>query len=468
MAASRLDAVEFVRVLESKHESAGLKSQDEDLILLLLQAGSVLKDRKWLGEVTSALIVPPPILGLKDESVAMKLANAVSFHVEGAGKRTSFNEKFAPSVTEPTASDMNLSNGRSYPTPALHGAAIALRLGTFVNLPAQDRSLMDPWPANLDLSLNLWLCGDGIDIIEDVEVKPSEDALSLPLDPEMAARFAAVWMDPMCQQRFFQAYSSQITRLDWETKVTKVLQSDTIPKDLAKRCRSFEWYATEVNTDLSRILEQGGWESHLQVEEKDKAEKTKNAPKPQEVPPEPEKVLEAAVSALAAHSIKEPEVHVEEAHGAPAEVNVGEAAAGGIPDLSRNDKKKPSKPLRPENLKILSTAKPVDVTFHDVSGGHKEHPHMGATDENGAFGYVHDETALRKNPPGFIFEDEKLLKACKSRDNNYRMMKDRVIVDLDYNKKMDESGIKRDKIFCLVYTTAESHDKIPNIRETWG
>lgn len=484
MVASRLDAVDFVRVLESKHEGAGLKSQDEDLILLLLQGGSVLKDHKWLGEVTSALIVPPPIIGLKDENVAMKLANAISFHTEGAGKRTSFDVKFAPSITEPTASDLNLSNGQSYPTPALNGAAVALRLGTFLNLPAQDRSLMDTWPANLDLSLNLWLCGDGIDIIEDVEVKPFETAPSLPLDPDMAARFAAVWMDPICQQRFFQAYSSQITRLDWETKVTKVLQSDTIPKDLSKRCRSFEWYAKEVNTDLSKILEQGGWESHREEEEKRQAETKKIEAKPekQQPPPEPKKVVVAA--AVASNVMKEPEkaaegaeaddspdtveeaeVQVKEAHHAPPE---GHGADGIIPDLAQKEKKKPSKPLRPENLKILSSAKPVDITFLDVSGGHNEHPHMGATDENGAYGYVHDETALRKNPPKLVFEDDQLSKACKKRDDNYRMMTERVIVDLEYNKKMEESGAKRDKIFCLVYTTEEGHPKIPNILETWG
>jgi hypothetical protein len=479
VAASRLDAVDFVKVLEGKHESAGLKSLDEDLILLLLQAGSVLTGHKWLSEVTSALIVPPPILGLQDESVAMKLANAVSFHTEGTGKRTSFDKMFASTITEPTASDMNLSNGQSYPTPALNGAAVALRLGTFLNLPAQDRSLMDPWAANLDLSLNLWLCGDGIDIIEDVEIKSSETPLSVPLDPEMAARFAAVWMDPIFQQRFFQSYSSQITRLDWETKVTKASQSDTIPKDLSNRCRSFEWYVKEVNPDLSKILEQSGWESHREEEEKRQTEtkKIEVSPEKQEPPSEPKKdIVAAAAAAVAANVVKEPEkvppVTVKEGEGLVHEshdaVPEGQAAEGGIPDLARNDKKKPSKPLRPENLKILSSAKPIDIAFLDVSGGHTEHPHMGATDESGAYGYIHDETALRKNPPKLVFANEELSKACTKKDDNYRMMSERVIVDLEYDKNMEDSGARRDKIFCLVYTTEEGHNKIPNIRETWG
>lgn len=443
VAASRLDAVEFVQLLESKHISAGFKSVDEDLMLLLLQGGAQLKGTKWLAETTSALIVPPPILGLKDESVAMKVANAVSFHTEGFGKRTSFDEKFAPIIIDATADDINLSNGHSFPTPALNGAAVALRLDTFVNLPAQDSSLMEPWAANLDLSLNLWLCADGIDIIEDVEVTPPmAEHATAPLEPELAARFAAVWMDGMLQQKFFQAYSSTWTRLDWETKVMKVKQSSSTPSDLARRCRSFEWYAKEVNPNLSKILEKGGWEHDHEKEIAEKREAAKRAP--EEI------------------HLKPPEVdRKEEEHMEP-------PSADPIPDLAQHDKKKPIKPLRAENLEIISKAKPISIAFEDVSGDHEEHPHMGATDENGVLGYIHDETALRMNPPPLEIDDSQMGKFCKSRDDNYKMMHNRIIVDKEYDKKMEDSGAKRDKIFCLVYTIDSGHPKIPNIRETWG
>ncbi|KAG7351183.1 hypothetical protein IV203_010543 [Nitzschia inconspicua] len=445
VAASRLDAVEFVQILEKKHISAGFKSLDEDLILLLMQGGAQLKSHNWLAETTSALIVPPPILGFKDESLAMKVANAVSFHTEGFGKRTSFDEKFSPIITEATADEINLSNGHSFPTPALNGAAVALRLDTFANLPAQDPSLMDPWTANLDLSLNLWLCADGIDIIEEVEVSPPMvENPTTTLNPDQAARFAAVWMDEMLQQKFFQAYSSTWTRLDWETKVTKVKQSATTPSDLARRCRSFEWYAKEVNPNLSKILEMGGWEHD---HEKEIAEK-------QNVSKEAEKET---------HNLKPPPLleRKDEEEKNPPPVN-------DIPDLAGHDKKKPSKPLRPENLNIVSQAKPINIEFEDASDGHEAHPHLGAMDENGHVGYIHDETALRKNPPTLKIDDEQMAKFCKSRDDNYKMMHNRIVVDMEYDKKMEDSGVKRDKIFCLVYTIDSGHPKIPNILETWG
>jgi len=48
------------------------------------------------------------------------------------------------------------------------------------------------------------------------------------------------------------------------------------------------------------------------------------------------------------------------------------------------------------------------------------------------------------------------------------MLHEKVVVDLDAHKAAEESGKKRDKIFCLVYTIESGHPKIPAIRETWG
>jgi hypothetical protein len=309
---------------------------------------------------------------------------------------------------------------------------------------------MDPWSANLDLSLNLWLCADGIDIIEDLEVTPPlEDNPPMPLEPDQAARFAAVWMDTMFQPRFFQAYSSQMTRLDWETKVAKAMQDETFPLDLTKRCRSFEWYAMEVNTDLSKVLEKGAWEHDHEKDLADKRSAFKAAVKPQE-------------------GSKEDEQQDQDNNEPSPDAAEDEAEDEAIPDLAQHDKQKPAEPLRAENLDIVQNAKPISIAFVDVSGGHKDHPHLGATFENGTLGYIHDETALHRNPPPFEYDDEKMKKACTLRDNNYRMMHERVFVDMDYDKKMEESGTKRDKIFCLVYTIDSGHPKIPGIRQTWG
>ena len=154
----------------------------------------------------------------------------------------------------------------------------------------------------------------------------------------------------------------------------------------------------------------------------------------------------------------------EEGHNNVSPVSPGDE----IPNLAEHHKDKPSKPLREENLRIVGQAKPVSISFEDISGGHKEHPHMGATDENGVLGYIHDETALRRDPPPLEIDETQMKKFCGTKDNHYRMMKERIVVDKTYDKKMEESGGNRDKIFCLVYTIDAGHPKIPNIRETWG
>lgn len=130
-----------------------------------------------------------------------------------------------------------------------------------------------------------------------------------------------------------------------------------------------------------------------------------------------------------------------------------------------NEPKKPNFPLRRENLEIVQMAVPINTSYVDVSDDHKEHPHMGAKGEDGKLGYIHDETALRRNPPAFSFESKKEEEmACAPRDSHWKMMTKRVKVELEYDHKLEKSGVKRDKIFCLVFTTEQSHDKIPSIR----
>ena len=479
ISASRQDAAEFIQLLAEKHEAAGLKSPIEDLILLLLQSGAQLADQKWLAPVTSSLIVPPPLLGKHDPSVALKLANAISFQMEGPGKRTSFDEKLAPVTSDATASDINMSSGRSYSTPAVNGAAIALRLETFLSLPAQDPTLMDPWPANLELSLNLWLCADGIDIINDVEVtKPMEATPMVPLEPELAARFAAAWMDEQFAQRFFQAYSTTITRLEWETLAAKARDSNTFPKDLAQRCRSFQWFAEEINSDLSKVLEQvipeeeDADEGHQHktivraIAPQSPAKAAESQPKQNIEQQEQPEVKENAdpvgkiSKATNVVEMKPPPIEDEQQDQQNEEDQ--------IPNLSQHHQQKPSKPLCDECLEIVQKAVPIDISFVDVSNGNREFPHEGARDENGNWGYVHDETALHKNRPPFHFEEAKMKDACVKRDNTWRMLTEQVFVDMAYDAEKEKSGEKRDKIFCLVYTTEAGHVKIPNIRETWG
>lgn len=136
------------------------------------------------------------------------------------------------------------------------------------------------------------------------------------------------------------------------------------------------------------------------------------------------------------------------------------------PPLDHREQKKPQHPIDDKRLAIIQKPKPVDIAYMDISHGHKDHPHMGARDEKGNFGYVHDETALRKNPPELEFPG--LQAACGLRDNTYKMLTEQVSVDFAANEDADKRRPKRDKIFCLVYTIEKFHDRIPYIRETWG
>ena len=136
-------------------------------------------------------------------------------------------------------------------------------------------------------------------------------------------------------------------------------------------------------------------------------------------------------------------------------------------------KRKPSKPLCDECLQIVQRAPPVNLDYVNVSGGHLEHPHMGARVEftNGTSAYyVHDETRLRRNPPPFGMNHEDLVLACQKRDNNFRMLREKVVVDFQGDEQATQTLGKdhRVKLFCLVYTTEKGHGKIHHIQETWG
>lgn len=129
-----------------------------------------------------------------------------------------------------------------------------------------------------------------------------------------------------------------------------------------------------------------------------------------------------------------------------------------------------SKPLRTECLKIVQRAKSVNLEYVDVTGGHKEHPHLGATFVNGSLGYVHNERNLRMNPPTFNRSAFDLISACKQRDDDYRVLTEKVFIDFEGHRAANQAlGFnRRAKIFCFVYTTEKRHDRIPVIRETWG
>jgi len=475
-AASRNDAVAFITLLEEKHEQAGLKSPEEDLLLVFLKSGAELNDKQWLKPVTSALVVPAPFtrssLLLKNyfnEKTTTKKNNAaVSFGVESDDgtftqtKAVGFSAALTPQWMDSKASDLAASNGNSFPSPALAGVATAMRLATYRNLPVFNRTdrhdivtttgdsdsvvVVGDYEADLDLALNLWLCADGIDILNGIGATAKNAHVftkdNTRVEPSVAAQLAATWMDAARAEQVF-AKVTGVTRLEWDTLISKAKKKNNNSPNNEK-CRSFQWYVENVNTVFTEEEEEGNNDDASNNSSKTAAKVSDTTTTEKEVVVPDKQPLEI------------PKVMEEEVFLIPERKEDDEQQAA-------EKEKKLDPPLDPERLALLQKSKPVDIAYVNITD-RSDHPHKGAKDADGNWGYVHDPTALRKNPPPFTFPD--LESACALRDNDYKMMTEQVsVVDV---KAHDAVRRRRDKIFCLVYTIAESHDRIPYIRETWG
>ena len=475
VSASRDEAVRFINVLVQKHEEAGLKSTEEELLLLLLRCDSSLREmegieRTWLDDVTDALIPTyPSSLDVVDNNDAPPVredgrpsplpANAVSFVVDHStidtkgqvhirpsnlGVTYSFDKSLQVVRSHASGQDMSLSDGASYPTP-LVTAATALRLNTYNSLPAADAMLTTSHAADVQLSLNLWMCADGIDVIGDGPARVVVDPAVLSVNERgevsgpLAARIVGAWIaghvDEIYADGILHAVASSAASswqdhqhsqndraLSVKTRELKnalvriaseARQTATFPVGLERKCRPFSWYVRHVNPLLEMNVN-GETDPHTSL------------------------------------------------------MRLPTADGKGV-------KKLPSKPLDDVRMAIVQRASPVALKYVDASGNHVAHPHLGATDENGVFGYVHDETSLRANPPQFEFKnDDDRNRLCKKGDPNYIMLTDKVFVDIQ-NHEAAERSVEHDlatksrvKIFCLVYTIESHHGKIPAIRETWG
>ena len=445
--ASRTDAVDFVSLLSKKYEQRGLKSDEEDLILLLLQSGAKLTSHKWLAPVTTALIVPPPLIGVEDTSVALKMANAISFGIEGDNedKAVEFDYTFKTRFVEPSAKEMAASNGDSFPSGALAGGATALRLQTYRQLPSQDADLQLEEEANLDLALNLWLCADGIDVLKDVTVSTSQTLVGSSIKIATAAGLAASWMEEEDTAAVFAALKrdQDMSQSTWENLMRISESSPDFTPNLQTRCRDFSWYANEVNDALVPPEEEKAEPKHDSHSKHPVTKQERHAQK---------------------EIKKEEKVEKEEKFEIPPEQLREDTDTGKLPPPppAGNSKRKPLIPIRQTNLDILKTAKPIDVAYVDMTDGHKDHPHKGAVDTNGNPGFIHDETALRKNPPAFDFPNLKV--ACERKDGHSRVLTEKVKIDMDkYDAKPDHT-----KLFCIAYTISPFHDRLNAIMQTWG
>jgi hypothetical protein len=314
------------------------------------------------------------------------------------GQTQSFDFEFHPARDTATSQQISLGSGESYPTPLLLGGATAMRLETYNSLPASDDKLTNHFGADVEMSFNLWMCADGIDVLAGsslarVQVDPKIMPLSerAQLSGPLIARLVSTWMaghgddvyadaflDKVAKEAAIEATSkveagqarvpkdkaTMARALRDETKRRRDLlvrisaeakQSISFPSGIGKKCRPFSWFVEHVVPNLT-------------IEEVDE----------------------------------------EESDAAEVASEISEAIT------KRNQKILPSISLSEENMAIVSKASPVKLAYVDVSGNHAEHPHKGALDEEGNFGYVHDETFLSKSPPAFEFTDDgEKEKLCK-------------------------------------------------------
>jgi len=447
---ARFQGVEFARILVKKHEEVGLKEKNEDIILVFIRQDARLESLDWMAPVTDALIFQE----------GRKLANAVSFAVDfmeegrvvrSAPSKMGFGMNLKPRwLLEEGADD------DGYPSAVLSGAATALRLNTFANLPSLDFALNTNFAADLELSFNLWLCADGMDVLPRarVVVDPSQIDIDLSAIPhELVPTLITTWISKDHRDAIYRAIVKKggVTMQqfkDWEQK-TKINNS------MQDKCRSFDWYAKNVNPEM-------------------KLKKTG-------VIKLTHRISKAAPITQALKKIKQVQV-IEEPH-IPVEPEVPNEVPE-TPKVTEDTKDKrfkqripePPKPrltqgrkLSTEQLEIISHAQPVNLTYQDFTKGGTDDPHKGAREEDGkTMGYLHDAKFLNKTPPSFTIDKN----ICNGKGDHYTMLTKRVFVDMDAHKKAEkeakESKKERVKIFCSVFTIESGHHNIPMIRQTWG
>jgi len=292
--------------------------------------------------------------------------------------------------------------------------------------------------ADVELSFNLWLCGDGIDVMTQATVRVDRNNphhSSDDMTDEEAARIVAAWMSQgddnigaidqasstVCEARAKRNADrinpNETRRL--ESMVEAEKQSRSLPRDLGRKCKPFSYFEDMFHVGIAGV----------------KADTAKKAPT----------------------------LHPQTKDGAGG--GEKQLVAGG-----HSSKRLPSKPLDPARLKMIQEIKPVKINYVDAAAGHKEHPHMGAMDEDGNFGYIHDETFLHRNPPKFELPNAEA--ACSKRDANHRMLTEKVFVDVKADaaaeQKSKETGKPRPKIMCVIFTIEKYHDKLSAISHTWG
>jgi len=456
VAASRRDAANYVHYLVEQHEAEGLKSPEEHILVTFIRPDSLLATDHWMDTVTHSLMNT-------DKSIQnhVPTRNAISFassttntYVESETK--SVNLELKPVQSHASTNDLSSSHGhdKAYPTPIVEGSVTSMALSTFLNFPVEDEYLDSHFAADLEMSFNLWLCADGIDMVSFLRAKTVLGTLQHKDKASMGVtsvvRLAHTWMggDKLQVGRQVLALAAKDGYIDEASKLDGSL--DYLP-ETSNNCRSFQWYLEQVNKAMKKELD-----DLPPIEEVDLPVLDSKGQKKLDVDPQ---------EALAKKMKEYDEESTDESQESGEDNKKDE-------EKEEEEKKIPSKPLSDLNKELISTAKMVDLKYVDVTDDFAEFPHKGAMDEQDTFGYIHDEKSLHAIAPPINLSKDKMNQLCGKDDGNKKMLTKKVFVDLEAheaaNRLAEIGGPPRAKIFCLVYTIATNHDRIPAIRETWG
>ena len=453
VSASRADAVAFVNILVRKHEEAGLKHPEEEILLMFLRSEARIEDSGWLPSVSGALLGGDGKGAVISDGNSGKTAaaSAVSLRVDGPTAMEGDVTTLTPSFHIKTSRAEQQQRGAAtssttsyYPTPLVGGLATAMTLATYNSLPHPDPVLTTAAAADVELSLALWLCTDHPGaVVPSAGTASVQTARGTPslhdhdISDDEATRLIAAWMpeEEGLRERAYAARAGRAALGDAKrrhndpnprrdaataalrTSANEAMRSGSLPTPgEGGLCRPYSYFDSIV----------------LQGERKDKDGRD--------------------------------ELGI---HGESESVRAGDDVHGGT---GGDGHLLPKNPLDPSRLAMIKKTKPISIEYIDATGGHKEHPHMGAKDENGQWGYVHDETFLRRDPPAFDLPEKE--QACAKRDAEYKMLTKKVFVDLEGEAKAEreakETGRDRPKILCAIFTASKYHDKLEAIRNTWG
>lgn len=260
---SRILGAEFAMATAQKYHLSSDK-----IVLMFVRGDSELLSR-WTDPVLEALHLGGggstasalrPKYAMEDP---LNLSNIVSFsavfssEVSQVGSAVSFSY-----ALDPTWKKTVNSNGKANLSSGLAGAVSAMRLSTYQNLVVQDKLLSSSISADMNLAFNVWMCGDGIDVLPDALAKvnliDSDDYNDkLHLSDFEAARIAGTWMPngPFSEIVFQGRGGDNVEIQQSMKKVMQDVMNNLKYHDLTSKCHSFDWFVKNVNKEWKSVAD---------------------------------------------------------------------------------------------------------------------------------------------------------------------------------------------------------------------